>query len=407
MEEYILTQEDIDILNANDFDTMGAVVGGEALASEAEFLRNRPVTPAPLTGGAARRARRGQNTPQVTSATVQPPAAEPTAEPLTLEVTSPTVLEEPTPAATPSPAPAQGMDRSQILAALMSSQAAPAAPTDPFESLSKTQRRMLAFAGLSDAGAALQGMKGGSVSALMGRFNEMQDMERKRQAAAQQNAVMMSVFGGQDGAPAMVIDSPEAARARIAQLTQLAIANPSLVAGFQTEIARLSAEAERMEAESVEAAQKSTINVGKINQAKDALSAARRALKASLGLDGKDLDAALESGSLDPSSFVFARQGWTPDGQRFKDFDAATKELGAMMTFQNMAEVIASGAKLGILSNSDIELLGSLSGVIDVRNAPVQTAQTVFRLYNKLNQTINALEAEQGNSLLNKYGLEG
>ena len=399
MEVYILTQEAIDRLSVNGFDMRGIAVGSEALAEEADFLKiggpasAQGATPAELV-------EMGR-----TDLLMPPPSANPNDTsvntPMQLEVTDPSVI----PA--PSPAPAQGVDRNQILAALMSSQAAPAAPADPFENLSKTQRRMLAFAGLSDAGAALQGMKGGSVSALMGRFNDIADMERKRQAATQQNAALMAALGGQSGAPVMAIDSPEAARAQIAKLTQIAITNPSLAAGLQLEISRLSDQAERMETESVEAAQASTINVGKINQAKDGLSAARRALKASLGLEGKELDAALESGSLDPSSFLFARQGWTPDGQRFKDFDAATKELEAMMTFQNMAEVIESGAKLGILSDSDIKLLGSLSGVIDVRNAPVQTAQTVFRLYKKLNQTISALEAQQNNSLLNKYGLEG
>ena len=398
MDEYILTQDDIDRLSANGFDMRGIAVGSEALAEEADFLNAGPAPTSEMirTSGSA--------------SIMPPPSANPNDTsvntPMQLEVTDPSVI----PA--PSAAPAQGVNRDQILAALMSSQAAPAAPTDPFANLSKTQRRMLAFSALSDAGAALAGRNQDSMGALLGRFNDITDMERKRQAATQQNAALMAALGGQSGAPVMAIDSPEAARAQIAKLTQIAITNPSLAAGLQLEISRLSDQAERMEKESVEAAKKSTINVGKINQAKDGLSAARRALKASLGLEGKELDAALESGSLDPSSFVFARQGWTPDGQRFKDFDAATKELEAMMTFQNMAEVIESGAKLGILSDSDIKLLGSLSGVIDVRNAPVQTAQTVFRLYNKLNQTINALEAQQGNTsggdaLLKKYGLDG
>ena len=58
----------------------------------------------------------------------------------------------------------------------------------------KTQRRMLAFAGLSDAGAALQGGQGGNVSAMLGRFNEQADMQRKA-AAAQQRAQVMGTLG--------------------------------------------------------------------------------------------------------------------------------------------------------------------------------------------------------------------
>jgi len=77
-----------------------------------------------------------------------------------------------------------------ILQQLLAPQAAPTTPTDPYENLSKTQRRMLAFAGLSDAGAALQGGKGGNVSAMLGRFNEQADMQRKATAAQQRTQLL-------------------------------------------------------------------------------------------------------------------------------------------------------------------------------------------------------------------------
>ena len=50
------------------------------------------------------------------------------------------------------------------------------------------------------------------------------------------------------------------------------------------------------------------------------------------------------------------------------------------MTFQNMAEVTEAGAKLGILSDADMRILGSMSGELDPVNRPVQTAQTVMDL---------------------------
>jgi len=49
---------------------------------------------------------------------------------------------------------------------------------------------MLAFAGLSDAGAALQGGQGGNVSAMLGRFNEQADMQRKATAAQQRTQLL-------------------------------------------------------------------------------------------------------------------------------------------------------------------------------------------------------------------------
>ena len=63
----------------------------------------------------------------------------------------------------------------------------PQVPVDPFENLSKNQRRMLAFAGIRDAGLALQGKEGTSVSNLMEQFTERADIERKRKAAAAQS----------------------------------------------------------------------------------------------------------------------------------------------------------------------------------------------------------------------------
>lgn len=65
-------------------------------------------------------------------------------------------------------------------------------PAQPFsyESMSKDQRRMLAFAGLSDAGRALQGLQGGKVEALLGRFNEQADIQRKATAAQQRTQLL-------------------------------------------------------------------------------------------------------------------------------------------------------------------------------------------------------------------------
>ena len=54
---------------------------------------------------------------------------------------------------------------------------------DPYASLSKTQKRMLAFAGLSDAGRALQGKQGTAVDSLLREFRGRADMARKERQA--------------------------------------------------------------------------------------------------------------------------------------------------------------------------------------------------------------------------------
>ena len=67
---------------------------------------------------------------------------------------------------------------------------------DPYSNLSKTQRRMLAFAAISDAGAALQGKQGTMVSSLLGDFTERADQARKANAAQQRNQMMSQLMGG-------------------------------------------------------------------------------------------------------------------------------------------------------------------------------------------------------------------
>lgn len=80
--------------------------------------------------------------------------------------------------------------------------AAPAASQggyDPFANMSKTQRRMLGFAAIADAGAALAGRQGGQFSSLLSAFSGFEDMERKRQATRQRQAMMSGLMGGAGG----------------------------------------------------------------------------------------------------------------------------------------------------------------------------------------------------------------
>lgn len=92
---------------------------------------------------------------------------------------------------------ATGSDMSGLLAMLTQQSQT---PTDPYENLSKRQRMMLGFAAIQDAGQALLGKDGRAFERLMGRFNDMTDMERKRQAANAQRAMLGQIMGGQVGA---------------------------------------------------------------------------------------------------------------------------------------------------------------------------------------------------------------
>ena len=120
----------------------------------------------------------------------------------------------------------------------------PQVPVDPFENLSKNQRRMLAFAGIRDAGLALQGKEGTSVSNLMEQFTERADIERKRKAALAERQMLGTMLTGSAAgtidpqsiinAMAMGVLDPAAGTAMLNQIEKLRVqkaTEESVVAG--------------------------------------------------------------------------------------------------------------------------------------------------------------------------------
>lgn len=117
-------------------------------------------------------------------------------------------------------------DGPQDLPAAPAALAASQGGYDPFANMSKTQRRMLGFAAIADAGAALAGRQGGQFNALLNTFSGFEDMERKRQAAQARQTMMSGLMGGAGGL------MPEGAtvqdlQARRQQLIAAAMADPS------------------------------------------------------------------------------------------------------------------------------------------------------------------------------------
>ena len=204
MEPYLLTQEDIDKLVALNKDMNGVAPGTEATSTEIEALGIQPTAPA------------------VTPVTA--PVAEPVTAPVATSVTTPVATSVTTPVATQDTSGAATLQ--QLLAPLV----APATPTDPYANLSKTQRRMLAFSALEDAGASLAGRKGGSFDAMLGRFNEQADIQRKATAAQAQRQMLQGLVGGGVGA------DPQA---RIQQLLNLAMVNPSMAPAIALQVKQI------------------------------------------------------------------------------------------------------------------------------------------------------------------------
>ena len=178
MEDYLLKQAEIDLLKSKGFNMEGVKAGDVAVAAEIKALNLNIPT---------------QSFDKVPTGPNELPVNVPSDTPLNTVPAAATQTG-------PAPAAPQQMDP-QILQQLLSTQEASQPKPISYDNLSKTQRRMMAFAGLSDAGAALSGQKGGSLDALMGRFNEAADMERKRQAVqSRQKMLGVAMSGGLDQA---------------------------------------------------------------------------------------------------------------------------------------------------------------------------------------------------------------
>ena len=243
MADYILTEDDLSALDSMGFDIRGVAAGEVAMPSEIEALTG-------AVGGAAASGDMSMLMPPPTAMPAEPAPMVPVSAPASTSMTntgegtvaatmSPEELASlrvPT-ASSRSPAPAQPAAANTAAMMQMMVPPTPTVPVDPYENLSKTQRRMLAFAGLADAGAALQGRQGNSVSNMMKNFNDQADMERKREAATAQQQMMTSILGGAAGAGAGI----DARR----QQAMMLLMNPATVALGQALLAQIEAEEKR------------------------------------------------------------------------------------------------------------------------------------------------------------------
>jgi hypothetical protein len=229
-----------------------------------------------------------------------------------------------------------------LLQRLMQEQAAAQEPTDPYENLSKTQRRMLAFAAIKDAGMALQGVEGRSVERLMGDFTARADQARKAKAAQAQQQMMQQMFGGggmgggMTGGMDLSQMSPEQMRARAQQLAQAQAMYPSIT--LTPMIDMLVKNADRIEAE------------------QKAQTAAASSASATLATVDDLLRTVKEKeGTTGLWGWMFGNIPWTEAGQ--VRIDAQT--LRSNMALDALMNLKASGATLGSVSEKELELLES------------------------------------------------
>tara|TARA_B110000503_G_C7163961_1_gene421065 strand:+ start:384 stop:1649 length:1266 start_codon:yes stop_codon:yes gene_type:complete len=342
MEPYLLTIEDIDNLAAKGFDIRGLSAGSEAVKAEVDALNlSVPAPTAAQLENAEARAERArlysearlQMTPAL-DIPVPPPfdRAKNAATALGVSAEDAAFMTDPTaPTAGPAPAAAatpSGTSTMQQLMALMAPAPAPRS-NDPFENLSKTQRRMLAFSAMSDAGASLAGRQGGSFDSMLSRFGEMEDMNRKRTAAENQQAMMSRLMGGAGtgtGAGGTIED-------QIRYYTQM-LTIPSMVPFASAKLAQLSGQADT-----------SASDVGIVVSASDTLAT---------------VDDLIQSVTENPRATGFWSQlfGWSPSTKAGElRIDAQT--LKSNMALDALLALKAKKATLGSVSEKELELLAA------------------------------------------------
>ena len=230
------------------------------------------------------------------------------------------------PMATPAAMPTAQGGMADILK--MVTQPQQQAPTDPFENLSKRQRMMLGFAAIQDAGQALLGKQGSAFDSLMGRFTDVQDMERKRQAAAAQQAMLAKVMGGQGMAAGGDVD------AQIQALTQAAmmgLIDPAAVSLAVTQLREKQSQGKAVEA---------------------VVGGGAGALE-----DLQRLTQAIEDGDMVTgfTGWLFRKIPWSEAAGAATIADT----LRSGMALGALKELKAGGATLGSVSEAELELLES------------------------------------------------
>lgn len=293
---------------------------------------------------------------------------------------------------------------------------------DPYASLSKTQKRMLAFAGLSDAGRALQGKQGTAVDSLLREFRGRADMARKERQAqleleaeqakqAQIDALLMGVTGLSPAVQASEDTTTQMSTTERLQQEIAALQNAMsayLQAGMVDEFKTMLQTKQDQLAKATAAQEEYDIDLeqatGQIQSTEQALRVAERALTAAGKYDSvEEMLSALQAGEYDPSSFFITRQGIAYDTRPFRDFQSFAEQFSSIMTFQNLQAILATGAKLGTLSDADLKAIGAISGPMDAVNNPRQTAQNIQFAYQQLKEELEQQEEKLAELKLKGY----
>jgi len=233
-------------------------------------------------------------------------------------------------------------------------------PAQPFsyQSMSKDQRRMLAFAGLSDAGRALQGMQGGKVEALLGRFNEQADIQRKATAAAAQRQMLQGLVGGGAGA------DPQA---RIQQLLNLAMVNPSMAPAIALQVKQIQ---DQMKAQ-MGLEGKASSAAGQLETMQEIIAAI-------------DADPTMTTG---PMAMFLRNVPFTQAGQT----QALVDSLRSTLALDTLKDLKSTGATMGALNKEELNILLDDVTKLDLALGPEAVKKSLAKIDRRYKNIVRGL----------------
>lgn len=242
-------------------------------------------------------------------------------------------------------------------------------PADPTSNLSKNQRMMLAFAGIRDAGMALQGKDSNTVSDLLGSFTKQADVDRKAAAALQTQQFLQGMVG-----PANISATPEGMtnlemlRARRDNILSQSFAiDPRYMPVVQSTLNELNRQIKELEQKS----------------AKDEASAT--GARTVLDTVGSLVSAIEEDGNMitGPIGMILGTMPFTKAGEARLNIQT----LKANLAFDALRAIKASGATLGAVSAPELALLEAKVANLDLnrgKDAVIASLKEIDRYYKQL-----------------------
>ena len=284
--------------------------------------------------------------------------------------------------------------------------------TNPYENLSKTQRRMLAFAAIKDAGLSLQGKQGNSFQTMVSDITARADMARKAKAEQQRlerdrlmQAQVRAMLGGAPAAASAGVGAvimPTTDGDLQAQIDQLNAAIPMLLTQypdmaqavlFQRDT--LQADLDEKEADEALRAETESVRAASVNNLQGLVDTADKAFTASLGEDWEAQLDDIISGEETGKRWLFSGWGIVPERRlEFSRFIAAVDKIKSTLTFDNMADMKARGITFGSLSDTELQQVSDTVGKLDAHGNPRLAVQELAEIYRMLSGELEDLKLQ-------------